>query len=153
MITYEEVLNELEGLSEEKFAAFIRRIIRDDKLKITGVRTPALRALAKKYKGEYEAFSRFPDEIYEVVFLKLSLAAALPYEEFITVSDDCVALISDWALCDCFAPAGIKKHREDYVPFIKNILPAQLGTARGSTFAGLRSQLSCIFMWKRSISI
>lgn len=68
MITYEEVLNELEGLSEEKFAAFIRRIIRDDKLKITGVRTPALRALAKKYKGEYEAFSRFPDEIYEVVF-------------------------------------------------------------------------------------
>ena len=98
MITYEEVLKELEGLSEEKFAAFQRRIIRDDKLKITGVRTPALRSLAKKYKGEYEAFSRFPDEFYEVVFLKLSLAAALPYEEFITVSDDCVALISDWAL-------------------------------------------------------
>ena len=115
MITYEEVLKELEGLSEEKFAAFQRRIICDDKLNIIGVRTPALRSLAKKYKGEYEAFSRFPDEFYEVVFLKLSLAAALPYEEFIAVSDDCVALISDWALCDCFAPACIKKHRE--LPF------------------------------------
>ena len=153
MITYEEVLKELEGLSEEKFAAFQRRIICDDKLNIIGVRTPALRALAKKYKGEYEAFSHFSDEFYEVVFLKLSLAAALPYEEFITVSDDCVALISDWALCDCFAPACIKSTGKITFRLSKNILPAQLGTARGSTFAGLRSQLSCIFMWKRSISI
>lgn len=131
MITYEDVLKELEGLSEEKFAAFQRRIIRDDKLKIAGVRTPALRALAKKYKGEYEAFSHFSDEFYEVVFLKLSLAAALPYEEFIAVSDDCVALISDWALCDCFAPACIKKHREDYVPFIKKYLTCTTGYSEG----------------------
>ena len=131
MITYEEVLKELEGLSEEKFAAFQRRIIGDNKLNIIGVRTPALRALAKKYKGEYGAFSHFPDEFYEIVFLKLSLAAALPYKEFIAVSDDCVSLISDWALCDCFAPACLKKRREDYVPFIKKYLSCEKGYSDG----------------------
>lgn len=47
MITYEEVLKELERLSEEKFAAFQRRIIRDDKLKIAGAHACSARACQK----------------------------------------------------------------------------------------------------------
>ena len=110
MVTYGELLSELESLSEEQFARFNRKIINDSRLKILGVRTPALRKLAKKYSREYENISRFPDEFYEVVFLKLSIAALLPYEKFITECDGCVELISDWALCDYFAPVCIKKY-------------------------------------------
>lgn len=68
MITYEDVLKELEGLSEEKFAAFQRRIIRDDKLKIAGVRTPALRALAKSIRGSTRRFRTFPTNFTRLCF-------------------------------------------------------------------------------------
>ena len=121
MVTYEELLGELKALSESDFAVFQRRIINDGKLKMLGVRTPAMRKLAKKYKGQYETFSRFPNEYYEVAFLKLSLAALLPYEQFTGACDDCVGLLTDWALCDCFSPACISKRRDDFVPFIKSI--------------------------------
>ena len=127
MVTYGELLSELESLSEEQFARFNRKIINDSRLKILGVRTPILRKLAKKYSCEYENISRFPDEFYEVVFLKLSIAALLPYEKFITECDGCVELISDWALCDCFVPACIKKRRDDFIPFIKKYLRAERG--------------------------
>lgn len=127
MVTYGELLSELESLSEEQFARFNRKIINDSRLKILGVRTPALRKLAKKYSREYENISRFPDEFYEVVFLKLSIAALLPYEKFITECDGCVELISDWALCDYFAPVCIKKRRDDFIPSIKKYLRAERG--------------------------
>lgn len=122
MVTYEEVIEELKSLADDKFADFQRRIIQDKKLEIIGVRTPDMRRLAKKYKGEYAAFSTFEERYYEIVFIKLSVAAMLPYEEFASVCDSCAKSITDWALCDCFAPSCIKSHKEDFVPFIKKYL-------------------------------
>ena len=82
MVTYNELLKELEGLSERKFADFQRRIICDDVLEVMGVRTPTLRKLAKKYKNCYGDFEKFPDKFYEVVFLKLAIAATLDFNSF-----------------------------------------------------------------------
>ena len=124
MVKYNELLEELESISEVDFADFQRRIIRDGELKIFGVRTPQLRKLAKKYSGQYDLFAQFPNEYYEVVFLKLTLAAQLPYEGFVAVLDDCVRLITDWALCDLFTPQCIKKRRDDFILYIKKYLAA-----------------------------
>lgn len=131
MVTYEELLARINALKEDKYAEFQRGIIPDEILKIAGVRMPALRKLAAEYKGQYALFASFPDEYFEVVFIKLCLAARLPYEEFIKVSDSCVALFSDWALCDCFAPACIAKNKERYIPFIKKYLAASGGIYGG----------------------
>ena len=135
MITYNALLDELKALSEEKFAAFQSKLFNDDKLTVLGVRTPALRKRAKKYKAEYSSLSAFPNEYYEVVFLKLSVAAFMPYEQFITVCDGCVRLLTDWALCDCFSPACIKTHREEFVPYIKRYLAAGEGYFNDGEFA------------------
>lgn len=124
MVTYNELLKELEGLSERKFADFQRRIICDDVLEIMGVRTPTLRKLAKKYKNCYGDFEKFPDKFYEVVFLKLAIAATLDFNSFCKKCEKSVRLITDWALCDSFAPACIKKHRDEFVPYIKKFLSA-----------------------------
>ena len=121
MVKYYELLEELESISEVDFADFQRRIIRDGELKILGVRTPQLRKLAKKYSGKYELFTQFPNEYYEVVFLKLTLAAQLPYDDFVAVLDDCVRLITDWALCDLFTPQCIKKAQGRLYPIHKKI--------------------------------
>lgn len=133
MVTYDGLLERLRGFSEEEFAAFNRRVVNDEKLEVIGVRMPQLRKVAKEYYGYFGEVSLFPDEYFEVVFVKLCLASRLKYEDFIKVSDGCVALLSDWALCDCFAPACVAKNRESYIPFIKKYL-SEHGGYRGGEF-------------------
>ncbi|MDE5667418.1 MAG: DNA alkylation repair protein, partial [Clostridia bacterium] len=60
----------------------------------------------------------FPDEYYEVTFIKLTAVSLLKWEEFIKYVDKCVPLIDNWATCDCFAPKCIVKHKEEFLPYI-----------------------------------
>ena len=134
MITYEKFLAELRELSEPEYAQFQQKIIPDEKLEILGVRTPVMRKLAKRYRGEWQAVRSFPDEYYEVVFIKLQIASRFSYDDFISVADECVLAISDWALCDTFAPPCIAEHRDDFIPFIKRYLAAGGGFYNGGEF-------------------
>ena len=68
---YLQFLDELKTLAEEKFAAFQKKLIFTNQT-ILGVRTPVLRKLAKRYVKEIEIFFNFPDEYYEVTFIKLT---------------------------------------------------------------------------------
>ena len=81
MITYEEALAALRAHEDEGYRAFHKKLLKDDRICVIGVRMPALRALAKKWKGEWESVRTFPDEYYEVTFLKCAVAALLPYEQ------------------------------------------------------------------------
>ena len=51
-MNYEDVLNELDGLSEEKFKAFTVRLLRTRRF-VYGVRTPLLRKLGRRIRSEY----------------------------------------------------------------------------------------------------
>ncbi|MGN0824266.1 MAG: DNA alkylation repair protein, partial [Candidatus Coproplasma sp.] len=119
---YEELLQELNGLSESGYAAFHSKLLHNSSIKVIGVRTPVLRSLAKSYAARFEELFALPNEYYEVTFLKLIAASNLPYERFITIVDDCVELIDNWAACDCFKAACIKKHRQEFLPFVKAYL-------------------------------
>ncbi|MBP5242361.1 MAG: DNA alkylation repair protein [Clostridia bacterium] len=119
---YSKLIDELFSYREEEFAAFQARIINSPKQKIIGVRTPVLRKLVKKYKGDYAALSAFPDEYYEVTFIKLNVAALLPYEKFVLCVEDCVNSIDNWATCDTFKARCIATHREEFLPYIRKFL-------------------------------
>ena len=73
MITYEETLSRLRALQDDKYAAFHKRLLKNDSIELIGVRTPQLRALAKEWKGEQDIFLSFPDEYYEITLLKCAL--------------------------------------------------------------------------------
>lgn len=118
MVTYDDVLSELKALAEPDYAAFHKRLLKNDKISVLGVRVPQLRKLAKKYKNDIDGLMTFPDEYYEVTFLKLQAVALLPWEEFIKYVNDCVLLIDNWATCDCFAPKCIAKHKDEFMPKI-----------------------------------
>ncbi len=66
----------------------------------------------------------FPDEYYEVTFVKLTAVSNLKFDEFTTYVDDCVALIDNWATCDCFTPKCISKHQTEFLPYIEKYLKA-----------------------------
>lgn len=124
-MTYDEFLSILSPFCEEKFAAFQQKLILPPKQKILGVRTPILRKLAKKYAFDIRNVFCFPDEYYEITFIKLTMASLLPYETFLKYLDDCVCLIDNWALCDSFKTSCIAKHKQDFLPMLERLFSTE----------------------------
>lgn len=115
---YQELLTELEGLADGRYREFHKRLLKNDGVKVLGVRTPELRKIAKRLKGEADNLVSFPDDYYEVTFIKLTAVSLLKWEEFIKYIDLCVSLIDNWATCDTFAPKCIKTKRREFLPYI-----------------------------------
>ena len=118
---YSELLNRLKCCAEPAFADFQRRLI-FTKYPILGVRTSTLRKLAKECADSFEEIFEFPDGNYEMVFLKLTQASALPYEQFVQYLPRCVALMDNWALCDSFRAKCIKKRKEEFLSVLQLLL-------------------------------
>lgn len=116
---YPEFLAELRSLADENYRDFHKRLLKNDEIRVLGVRVPQLRKLAKKYAGELDVLMDFPDEYYEVTFVKLTAVSRLDYGEFISYVDRCVPLIDNWATCDCFAPRCVREHREEFLPYLR----------------------------------
>ena len=119
---YEELLNQLKAYAEPEYAAFHKRLLKDEKISVLGVRVPTLRKLAKGFKNSIDPLLCCPDDYYEVTFIKLQAVALLPWEEFIKYIDKCVDLIDNWAACDCFAPKCIAKHKDEFLIYLQKYL-------------------------------
>lgn len=119
-MTYSEYIEKLLSFAESDFAAFQRRLI-FTKYKILGVRTPTMRKIAKEFKGNIEELLSYPDEYYEIVFIKLTVLSSLPYAEFVDKLDYCVSLMDNWALCDCFKAKCIRKHKKEFLPVLARL--------------------------------
>lgn len=118
MKSYEEFLAELKASQDLEYRQFHKKLLKNENIKVLGVRTPIMKKIAKKYKNFVDELMSFPDEYYEVTFIKLSAVALLPYDKFIGYIDKCVPLIDNWATCDCFAPKCIEKHKDEFLPYI-----------------------------------
>lgn len=117
---YSELLDELSALAEPEFAAFQKKLIPTAQ-EILGVRTPDMRKLAKRFKGTEDELFAFPDTYYEVTFIKLSAVSLLSYDSFCRYVEKCVPLIDNWATCDCFKAACLKKHRDEFLPLLEKL--------------------------------
>ncbi len=119
---YQEFLAELQSFADENYRDFHKKLLKNYDIRVLGVRVPTLRKLAKKYINFVDELLEFPDEYYEVTFVKLTAVSYLNWEEFIKYVDKCVPLIDNWATCDCFAPKCIEKHRDEFLPYIYKYL-------------------------------
>ncbi len=119
---YAELLAELKQNAEPGYAAFHKRLLKNDKINVLGVRVPTLKKIAEKYKNSVPELLSFPDEYYEVTFVKLQAAALLPYNAFVHCVDECVSLIDNWATCDSFAPKCIANHKDEFLQYIYGYL-------------------------------
>ena len=118
-MSYQQLLDKLKENADEEYRVFHKRLLKNDSINVIGVRMPTLRNIAKEYKNAVEEVLSFPDEYYEVTFVKLTAVSLLKYEDFIKYIDECVPLIDNWATCDCFKPKCIAKHRDEFLPYIK----------------------------------
>lgn len=121
-MSYPQLLEELNACADLTYRDFHKRLLKNGNINVIGVRVPYLRSIAKKFKGREGELLTFPDEFYEVTFIKLTACAALPYGEFVNIVDSCVPLINNWASCDSFKPKCISGNREAFIPYIQKYL-------------------------------
>ena len=117
-MTYQSLLEELRSYADEKYRAFNAKIVAIPEERFIGVRTPQLRKLAKKYKAEWECMLTFPDEYYEVTFLKCATLGMQSYPIFTEHLAKILPRIDNWAICDCFEAPCIRKNREDFLKYV-----------------------------------
>ena len=111
-----EIRERLYELREPGYAAFTAKLIPNvPEETILGVRTPALRALAKELRGTAEA-SAFLDELPHAYFEENCLHAFLleqikDYDACIAAVERFLPFVDNWAVCDQMNPPVFKKHR------------------------------------------
>ena len=117
---YLDLIERLSEYAEKDYASFSAKLT-PTKYSMLGVRVPILRKLAKAFKGEEEDLLSFPNEYFEIVFLKLFAVADLPYEDFIKYLPYCTSLIDNWAHCDSFKAKCILAHKEEFLLILDKI--------------------------------
>lgn len=116
---YQELLNRLKSEADVNYKNFHKRLLKNDDINVLGVRVPILRKIAKTFRDKIDELLSYPDEYYEVTFIKLTAVSYLDYVQFIKHVDNCVSLIDNWATCDCFCPKCVETHRDAFLPYIK----------------------------------
>ena len=129
MIT-EEIRNELRTMQDKAFAAFQAKTIPSaDGNAMIGVRTPQLRAYAKKL-SKREDLEEFLSDLPHKYFEENQLHAFLLSLE--KDFDHCLAgvtaflpYVDNWATCDQMSPKVFKKHRQELLGSIREWIASE----------------------------
>lgn len=118
------ILDRLFSLRDEKYAAFQRPLLPNLAPEcIIGVRTPALRLLAKELRGsaEAEAFlAALPHRYFEENQLHAFLVAQeRGYRRCIERLERFLPFVDNWATCDQLSPRVLGRHRAELLPEVR----------------------------------
>lgn len=118
---------QLFGLQDETYRDFQSALMPTvPKEKVIGVRTPALRKLAKQLAGtpQAEAFLQaLPHDYYEENNLHAFLIEAIrDYGTALAETEKFLPYIDNWATCDCFCPKVFAKHKKELLVPIRRWL-------------------------------
>lgn len=121
MTSYPQLLAQLNQLADENYRDFHKKLLNNPAINVIGVRVPQLRKLSGQFACDDGIFA-FPDEYYEVTFIKLIVASKKDYGAFVLLADKCVSLIDNWATCDSFKANCISSHRQEFLTYIQKYL-------------------------------
>ena len=104
MIDREQLIKELEALSDEKYRIFNEKIVHTSSYRVIGVRMPDIKAIAKRYKADWKEVFALPYDSFEEIIVKGSALgfadADLSEKEPYIIGY--AEMIDNWAECDCF---------------------------------------------------
>ena len=120
----EEIRSELFRLQDTKYRDFQGKLIPTiDPARVIGVRTPALRALAKKLSGDPEVFE-FLEALPHAYFDENQLHAFLlsgmkDFTACLSAVERFLPYIDNWATCDQLSPKVFRKHRPELLDAVR----------------------------------
>ena len=128
-MTKEEILVHLFSLQDTGYRDFQARLIPDIAADfVIGVRTPVLRSFAKEFfKAGGEDVSEFLSCLPHSYFDENQLHAFLismqkDFATCISLLENFLPFIDNWATCDQLSPKVFKKHRAELLPYIEKWL-------------------------------
>ena len=112
------------SLRDEKFAAFQASLIPNVAPEhIIGVRTPALRKLAKTLRGSGEAeefLKALPHDFFEENNLHAFLLCEMKdFDACVQAVEDFLPYVDNWATCDQMSPGVFRKNKQALLPYIR----------------------------------
>ena len=112
------------SLRDEKFASFQARLIPNvAPERIIGVRTPALRKLAKTLRGSGEAeefLKALPHDFFEENNLHAFLLCEMKdFDACVQAVEDFLPYVDNWATCDQMSPGVFRKNKQALLPYIR----------------------------------
>lgn len=121
--------DKLFALQDTGYRDFTAKLIPNvDKDRIIGVRTPALRSLAKRLSGTAEAaafLSALPHAYYEENNLHAFLLAGIrDFDQAVASVDAFLPYVDNWATCDGLRPKVFARHKAALLPHIQRWLDA-----------------------------
>ena len=110
---YSSLLDFLKSNVDLTYKNFHKKLIYTTKADNLGVKSPVIKAIAKKFATDYKTALAFPDDWYEVILIKGLVIgySKTDYKSKVDMINNFVPLIDNWAVCDSFT-ANLK--------FIKN---------------------------------
>ena len=126
-MTTAEIRAELFRLQDAGYKAFQGALIPTvDPDRMIGVRTPALRALAKRLLSEGAAES-FLSELPHLCFEENQLHAFIlseikDFDRCLAEVDRFLSYVDNWATADQLNPKAFRRHREALLPFVRRAL-------------------------------
>lgn len=118
------------SLREEKFAAFQAKLIPNvAPERVIGVRTPALRKLAKTLRGSGQAeefLKALPHEFFEENNLHAFLLCEMKdFEACVQAVEDFLPYVDNWATCDQMSPGVFRKNKQALLPHIRRWIASE----------------------------
>ena len=118
------------SLRDEKFAAFQARLIPNvAPERIIGVRTPALRKLAKTLHGNGQAeefLKALPHEFFEENNLHAFLLCEMKdFDACVQAVEDFLPYVDNWATCDQMSPGVFRKNKQALLPHIRRWIASE----------------------------
>lgn len=119
-----EIQQRLFALQDEKYRDFNASLMPTvDKALVIGVRTPALRSLAKELKGTELAaafMAALPHKYYEENNLHAALIAHIrDFEPCMAAVERLLPYVDNWATCDMMSPKALAKNRPALLEHIR----------------------------------
>lgn len=129
-MTQEQIRAELFRLRDESYKVFQGALIPTVKQEdMIGVRTPALRALAKEIAREKEGESflaELPHRYFEENQLHAFLISEIiDFERCVSEVDRFLPFVNNWATCDQMSPRVFRKHKRELLPHIRRWLASE----------------------------
>lgn len=121
------MIEELLLMAEEEYKNFSSKLMPTvDKNKVLGIRTPKLRALAKKLENYEEFLSALPHKYFEEDNLHAFLIEReKDFDKCIEKLENFLPYVDNWATCDSMKPKVLKKETEKLLKHIKKWLKAK----------------------------
>ncbi len=125
-----DILTRIVALQDEEYKAFCCKLIPTVPLdRVLGVRTPALRALAKELAGSEQAATftaQLPHAYYEENNLHAFLIEGIrDFDACVTAVDAFLPYVDNWATCDGLSPAVFGRHKAALLPHCRRWLQSE----------------------------